>query len=54
MGMGGPVGLDYNVLPTVFRLRGIPRSKWSEMFDLIQVMEVEALETMSESLKSEK
>jgi hypothetical protein len=46
-GFSGPTGLDYNVMPTVFRLHGIERSRWPEMFDDIRAMETEALKTMS-------
>lgn len=43
VGMNGPVGLRYEVLPTVFRLRGIPASEREEAFDGLRVMESEAL-----------
>ena len=46
-GFNGPTGLDYNVMPTVFRLHGIARTRWPEMFDDIRAMEAEALKTMS-------
>lgn len=46
VGMAGMVGLDYGVLPTVFRMRGVPRKDWTEMFDLIRVMEDAAMKEM--------
>lgn len=32
MGME-PIGLDYGVLPAVFEIKGIPRERWSGLFD---------------------
>lgn len=43
VGMSGPVGLRYEVLPVVFRLRQVPRSEQSDALDGLQVMESEAL-----------
>jgi hypothetical protein len=43
MGMAGPVGIDYNVLPSVFTLNGIPETEWPELFQSIRVMESAAL-----------
>ena len=40
---GAATGLDYAVLTTVFRMRGVPRSKWSDLFDDLRVMERAAL-----------
>jgi hypothetical protein len=48
VGFGGAVGLDYNVLPSVFRLVGVPRAQWSDTFECIRVMEGEALKVMGE------
>ena len=36
MGMGGPVGLDYNVLPMLFRLNGIARKDQPEYFECLR------------------
>ena len=47
VGMAGPIGLDYNVLPTVFRLHGIPRAEWPGLFEDMRHMEAEALKTLS-------
>jgi hypothetical protein len=46
VGMCGATGLDYNVLPFIFRTRGIPRSEWATAFDDIRAMEAEALKEM--------
>jgi len=43
VGFAGATGLDYGVLPTVFRLIGVPRAQWSRLFDDIRVMERGAL-----------
>lgn len=51
VGMAGATGLDYGVLPSVFRLTGIPRSEWPDTFDCIRTMEGEALKIMSEKRK---
>lgn len=48
VGAAGPVGLDYNVLPAVLRLQGIPRSDWPDTFECVRVLEAEALTVMSE------
>lgn len=44
---GAVVGLDYAVIPTVFRLRGIPRHEWEQTFDDLRVMEGAALEHLN-------
>lgn len=46
VGMSGPTGLDYAVLPTVLRLAAVPRAEWADTFECIRVMEVAALEKM--------
>lgn len=48
VGAAGPIGLDYNVLPAVFRLQGIHRSAWPDVFECLRVLEAEALDVMSE------
>lgn len=45
-GFNGPVGLDYTALPTVFRLKAIPRKEWPDLFEDLQSMETEALKAM--------
>lgn len=47
-GYGGATGLDYNVLPSVFSLVGIPRGDWPDTFECVRVLESEALKVMSE------
>lgn len=48
MGPSGPTGLDYAALPTVMRLRGVPQTERSGLFDDIRIMEHAALEAMHE------
>jgi hypothetical protein len=40
----GLLGLDYNVLPMVMRLTGVPRAEWQDVFWGLGVMEAAALE----------
>lgn len=47
-GPGGLVGLDYGILPLVFRMREIPRDDRPELFDGIRVMESAALAAIRE------
>lgn len=47
-GFGGATGLDYGVLPSVLRLRGVKRAVWPELFEDLRVLEAEALKTMRE------
>lgn len=48
-GAMGVTGLDYNVLPSVLRLVGIPRGDWPDTFECVRVMEAEAMTVISES-----
>lgn len=48
MSMSGPTGLDYNAIPNVLRLTGIPRAEWPEVFDGIRICEGAALKKMRE------
>lgn len=48
VGVTGPTGLDYGVLPTVLRLMGVQRSQWPRIWDALRVMERAALEAMHE------
>ncbi|MFJ2989952.1 DUF1799 domain-containing protein [Collimonas sp. NPDC087041] len=48
VGPGGAVGLDYNLLPFVFRLQGIQEERQSDLFEDIRVLENEALVVMQE------
>lgn len=42
-GAAGPAGLDYVALALVFKHHGFNPDEWGETFDLIQMMEAEAL-----------
>lgn len=48
VGAAGAVGLDYNVAFQFLRMRSVPKKRWSQLLDDLQVMEGEALLTMSE------
>lgn len=48
-GMGGYIGLDYNVLPFVFRQLGIGKKKQPEVFSGLQILEREVLSLMGEN-----
>lgn len=43
VGMNGPSGLDYNVIPQFLRLYQIPRADHRDLYDAIRVMEDAAL-----------
>lgn len=44
VGANGATGLDYNTLPFVMRMVGVPRKEQPEVFQDIRVMEDVALE----------
>ena len=46
VGVNGPTGLDYAVLPAVLRLTAIPRKDWPDVFAGLRVCEGVALEQM--------
>lgn len=46
-GFSGLTGMDYNALPVVMRMLGIPRKEWADVLEGIGVMEVKALELMT-------
>jgi hypothetical protein len=48
VGNSGPIGLDYNAIPTVLRLKTVPRKDWDDVFECIRVMEAAALEKIRE------
>lgn len=48
VGMCGPTGLDYSVLPFIFRARGIARAEWPRALDDIRAMEQAALDEMQQ------
>ncbi|MBT2333626.1 DUF1799 domain-containing protein [Variovorax paradoxus] len=45
-GMGGPYGLDLNVLPEIWRRLKVPPSERDETFESLLLMEGAALEFM--------
>lgn len=47
-GAMGATGLDYNALPAVMRLAGLPRAEWPDAFEGVRIMEAEALKIMGE------
>jgi hypothetical protein len=49
VGVNGATGLDYSVMPAVFRLVGVPRALWPDTFECLRVMEGEAMRTMGEN-----
>jgi hypothetical protein len=49
VGFSGPVGLDYGVLFRLMDEEALSRKDWRQTLDDIQVMEVEALNKMSEA-----
>lgn len=49
MGHSGAIGLDYNALPAVLRLTGVPRPQWPDVFDCIRILEEEAMACMREA-----
>ncbi|WP_144630256.1 DUF1799 domain-containing protein [Bordetella genomosp. 13] len=46
MGMSGPTGLNYQALPFLLRLYGIPREDQRQLFEDLQVLEHAALKEM--------
>lgn len=46
MGPMGPIGLDYNVLPILWKLFGIKASERSAIFDDLRILEDSALAEM--------
>lgn len=48
-GTNGATGLDYNALPAVMRLLGIPAKQRANLFHDLRVMEGEVLRSMDES-----
>lgn len=49
IGMGGPTGLDYAVLPVVMDLQDVAQADRAELFDSIRVMESEALRVFADN-----
>ncbi|HRD90963.1 MAG TPA: DUF1799 domain-containing protein [Accumulibacter sp.] len=46
-GMGGVIGLRYEVLPTVCDLLGVKKRRRRELFDALRLMESAALEVLT-------
>lgn len=44
IGASGVIGLDYNALNTVMKLKGVKKKQRKKVFNDVQVMEAEALE----------
>lgn len=49
--MSGPTGLDYNALPGVMRMSGVPRASWATVFEDLRQMEDAALQVMHQAKK---
>lgn len=47
VGVGGAVGLDYNVIPLVFDIRGVTDDDRGEVFDGLKIMERAALDVIN-------
>lgn len=54
VGMNGATGLDYNVLPEIWRRTKTPVADRDDVFRCLQVMENAALEMMSEQQAANK
>ena len=54
VGMGGPTGLDYAVVPTVMDLHEVPPSRRRRLFDDLRVMESEALRVFADGRQQDK
>ena len=51
VGMSGPTGLDYNALPSVMKLVGVPKKSRASVFDDVRTLEDSAMETMKKAKK---
>lgn len=51
VGMGGPIGLDYNAIIPTGKMLGYKQKQINAMFPDLQVMENEALITIGENQK---
>lgn len=47
MGMGGPTGLDYNVLPEMWKRLEVPKKDRNRVFSDLQEMERSALSVIA-------
>lgn len=48
VGMSGPTGLDYAVLPAMWQLFSVPKKDRSAVFEDLRVLENAALKAMNE------
>lgn len=48
VGPGGAIGLDYNLLPFIFKLQGVRAGQQPALFEDIRILENEALIVMQE------
>ena len=46
IGMNGPTGLDYNVLPLIEKRLQVPEEDSADLFECLRIMENEALDEM--------
>lgn len=46
VGMSGVIGFDYSALKVVMKYKGVKKAQRKDVFNDIQVMEAEALETL--------
>lgn len=53
-GMNGATGLDYAVLPEIWRRTKTPPADRDDVFDCLQIMEVAALDHMHRARKDKK
>lgn len=51
VGMNGVTGMDYNVLPNVMKLIGVPKKLRESVFDDIRTLEDSAMETIRKAKK---
>lgn len=51
VGMNGATGLDYNALPAVMKLIGVPKNLRTSVFDDIRTLEDSAMETIRKAKK---
>lgn len=49
VGMGGPTGLDYTAVLAFMRRLKLSRKEADDLFDDVQVMEYEAMQTMADA-----
>jgi hypothetical protein len=52
VGMGGPIGLDYNVIPLALKSLGIKQKRIIEILPDVRIMESAALRKMRENQDS--